>query len=207
MTKTIWTDEIIEFVKKNHYGLYRQELADLVNARFGTSYTANQVKILKAKFKLDSGVKRRNGLRLGETRRGVKLTEEQRVKMSQYWFKKGHKASHAYPIGAEVDLDGYLYVKIDDQPKNRKNWKLKHHIVYEENYGPIPEGKSVMFLDQNRRNFSPENLMLVNAEEVLYMAKTNLIFKDSELNKTAVMVARLETTAKKKMKERGNKNE
>lgn len=207
MTKTIWTDEIIEFVKKNHYGLYRQELADLVNAEFGTSYNDIQIKTLKARLKLDSNTRRRNGLRLGATRKGVKLTEEERARMSQYWFKKGHKGSNSHPIGAEVDLDGYLYVKIDDKPKSRKNWKLKHHIVYEEHYGPIPEGKLVMFLDQNKRNFSPENLLLVNAEEVLYMAKTNLIFKDSELNKTSVMVARLETTAKKIVKERGKKDE
>lgn len=194
-----FTDEQIEFIKKNHYKRGRQELTDMLNAEFGTSYTLNQIKGLKARLHLAN-------YEYGKGKKQVKLprkpmTKEHKEKISKYFFKKGHRTYHNMPIGSEsVTKDGYIIVKVDDKPKSKKNWKLKHRIVYESVYGPILEGKQVIFLDQNKRNFDPSNLALVEPEEMLYMTKNKLVFKDSDLNKSAVLVAKLETTAKRKVK-------
>lgn len=48
--------------------------------------------------------------------------------------------------------------------KNRKTLVLSR-IIYEDNFGKIPFGANVLFLDGNNKNVSPENLVLSNSKE------------------------------------------
>lgn len=206
MGKNIFTTEIKNFVKKECKGKFTDELTLLVNERFGTSYTVKQIETLKRTNGWKNGMQRAHAIKLGKANKGKKMSDETREKIKHTFFPKGGEGWHKYPIGAEIELDGYVYVKIDDKPKSqRTNWKLKHHIIYESINGPIPKGKCLIFLDQNKKNFDISNLALVEAEELLYMTRNKLVFKDSDLNKSAVLVARLETTAKRMVKKDGEK--
>ena len=40
--------------------------------------------------------------------------------------------------------------------------KLLHRLVYEEHFGPIPEGFHIHHLDNDKTNCSPENLLLLS---------------------------------------------
>ena len=40
--------------------------------------------------------------------------------------------------------------------------KLLHRLIYEEHYGPIPEGFHIHHLDNDKTNCSPENLLLLS---------------------------------------------
>lgn len=82
-------------------------------------------------------------------------------------FKKGIVPHNTVPIGFErISKDGYIEVKYKED-NCRTNFKLKHHLVYEENFGKIPEGCVVYFLDGNKRNFSPENLKIKSKKQNL----------------------------------------
>ena len=75
------------------------------------------------------------------------------------------------PIGTEVlSKDHYVKVKIADTYKGEsKNWKLKHYLIWEKHYGPIPKGTNVIFLDGNNRNFDINNLALCDTKTLLLL--------------------------------------
>jgi len=94
--------------------------------------------------------------------------------------------SFALPIGTERWKDGYLYVKVADNPipkkfttkQIRSNWVVKHRLVWEAAYGKIPEGKLIVFLDGNRSNFDLDNLYCIDRKLTTVMMRNNW-FTDS----------------------------
>ena len=129
--------------------------------------------------------------------KGKKVSPETYAKCAPTMFKKGHRPATTAPIGAETvtGKGGYVFVKIDDDPTvpSRKNWKQKHHLIYEEHYGPIPEGHIVIFLDGNNRNFDPENLRAISKATNARMNQNHLRFKERELTETGANVAEMLT--------------
>ena len=78
-------------------------------------------------------------------------------------FKKGHRPHTELPVGTErVRPDtGKMQVKVSDDGKTaRQRWKPKHHIVWKETKGKLPEGYDVVFADGDVTNFDPDNLEL-----------------------------------------------
>ena len=85
-------------------------------------------------------------------------------------FKKGGRPWNLLPVGSEfVDADGYVYVKVRDDPGGRRfapgrsgNWVPKQALVYEEAHGgPAPADCMLAFADGDRRNFAPDNIVAV----------------------------------------------
>lgn len=70
----------------------------------------------------------------------------------------------ARPIGYERRTKGGILVKVAEKataPLSKDNWRFKHHIAYEEAWGPIPEGHVVMAVDGDSCNCDPENLVAI----------------------------------------------
>ncbi len=68
------------------------------------------------------------------------------------------------PIGFERKTKGGILVKVAEEatvPMSKDNWRYKHHIAYEEAYGPIPEGHQVYAVDGDVTNCEPGNLVAV----------------------------------------------
>ena len=77
------------------------------------------------------------------------------------------------PIGRERAgaTGGYVWVKVMDSrtdgiqpqvPGNfNRNYRLKHHVVWEEHNGPVPPHTMIVFADHDKRNFDPDNLVAV----------------------------------------------
>lgn len=67
-------------------------------------------------------------------------------------------------IGAERMKGGYVYVKVSDELGDyRKNWRSKAVVEWEKANGrSLPDGCKVMFVDGDRMNFDPDNLMAVS---------------------------------------------
>jgi hypothetical protein len=83
----------------------------------------------------------------------------QRVKHT--FFKKGHLPYNTKEVGAEaIRSDGYIWVKVA-----HKKWVQKHRLIYEQNYGMIPDGMIVVFKDGNPMNFKIENLEPITKAE------------------------------------------
>ena len=105
-------------------------------------------------------------------------------------YKPGHKPANWMPIGSErINGDGYVDVKIQDGMK-QKNWKGKHVIIWEGHNGrPVPPGHAVIFGDGNRRNFNPDNLILVSRKQLVRLNQRGLIQNDVELTKAGIVIA------------------
>lgn len=158
----------------------------MFNAQLGLDLSVRQIKAFKKNHNLSSGLddqfkpghipfnKGKKGLSSG----GIETQ-----------FKKGNKPNNWVPIGTErVNGDGYVDIKITDG-KLQKNWKGKHILIWEATNGPVPNGHAVIFTDRNRRNFDPDNLLLVSRKQLVRMNQRNLIKNDSELTKVGVIIA------------------
>lgn len=67
-------------------------------------------------------------------------------------MSKGRKSK----VGDEnVSANGYTYVKTST------GWRLKHHLIAEERIGrPLTKEDRVSFADNDRTNFSPDNIIV-----------------------------------------------
>ena len=168
-------EEVLQFLTDNVEGRSCEELANLINVTFNTSYTASQIQSYKRYYKLPS-----------------KLDCK---------FKKNNTPHNKKEIGYEfVDKrSGYTYIKINEP----NEWVFKHRYIYEQYYGEIPKGYSVIFLDQNKNNFRKENLVLVKTPDKLVAKNLKLFSKDADVTRTGLMVARLiNKTHEKKVKKK-----
>ena len=111
------------------------------------------------------------------------------------------------PIGSErVNADGYVDIKIQDG-QQRKNWKGKHILVWEDHNGPVPQGHAVIFGDRNPRNFEMDNLLLVSRKQLVRMNQRGLIQDDAQLTKTGIIIADIHNKiGERKKKKSGRKN-
>ena len=107
-------------------------------------------------------------------------------------FKKGNLPHNNKPLGYErITVDGFVEVKTQEP----NVFELKSRLVYKQNFGAIPEGMIVKFVDGNTMNFDPSNLTLMSRSELLAL---NRFYKHKESDPTIKPV--LITAAKLKSK-------
>ena len=194
------TDDQEAYLKTIYKGVSNRECTRLLNEKYNLSLTCQQIKGLKARLKLDSGLTGRfekgNAPTGGRFKKGSTIGKETR-------FKKGHVPPNKRPIGTEVVKDEGVFVKVSDikcKYANKVNWKLKQHVVWEAHYGSVPKGKLVMFLDGNKNNFDINNLALVDRSELVTMQHNGLIYSDADLTKVGLTVAKIKVKSNKRKK-------
>lgn len=212
MQRTRWTKEMEQFLIDNYEGKDCIELAKLINDKFNTNFTNWKISNKKANLKRRKGIDLTTYINHGKYREGISpsnkgkkwdeyLTKEQQERAKITCFKKGNIPPNRREIGEErITKDGYIKVKVRDGSLN-KNWELKHRLMYEKYHGEIPEGHKIIFADGNRRNFDKDNLIAVSNSQELILNKRNLIFKEQELTKSGVLIAKVIDTANKRKKE------
>lgn len=182
----LYPARVMQYINDNHVGTGPKEMTDLLNSNFGTNYTHRQINAYYKNRKLNSGLDGRfkpghvpfNKGKKGITTGGVETQ-----------FKKGHLPHNYQPVGTvRVNTEGYIDIKIADPNK----WKGKHILVWEEHNGPVPKGHAVIFGDRNRRNFDPENLILVTRGQLLKLNQQSLIQEDAELTRMGVAIVTLQ---------------
>jgi hypothetical protein len=109
------------------------------------------------------------------------------------------------PVNTERLENDYTAVKI--LIGKQKNWKRKHNLIWEQANGQIPKGHIIIFADQNKSNFSLDNLVLISKGELVRLNKAGMIFNDPELTKTALAVVRHKAAITKLIKEMEGGNE
>lgn len=203
-----YTLEEIEWIDRTIKEKTHQETAELFEKEFGVPMTRTRLK----------GVCRIHGLRTGRNgrfekgnepankgKRGVVYTSDKKHKNhSDTQFKKGNKPSNTIPIGTELDIDGYIYVKINDIPLAPKtvNWIQKHRLIWEQTHErKVPENHAVVFVDGNRRNFDPNNLLLIHRSALVCFNKTGRQNDDPEIIKSRLLLHEVDQKAKRKGRE------
>lgn len=86
----------------------------------------------------------------------------------EHQFQPGHRPKNWLPIGSERMTKGYLERKVTDTGDTSHDFRLVHHLVWEEaGRGSVPVTHALVFRDGNRRNMDPENLELVSREDLM----------------------------------------
>ncbi|MBQ9002238.1 MAG: HNH endonuclease [Eggerthellaceae bacterium] len=123
------------------------------------------------------------------------------------------------PVGTEkVDDSGYVVVKVSagkagnpvnaNKGRNRRCWRLKHHLVWEKAHGkPVPEGHMVVFANHDNRDFTPENIVAVPRSAMGVIHRMRMEYYDAESLALCVAIAqvRMNLKAKKKQLREGAK--
>lgn len=182
----LYPEKVKAFISEHYVDVGYQAMADLLNQTFGTSYTNGQIRAYYKNNRLDSGLKgyfKKGHVPFNKGTKGLTQGGEQTQ------FKPGDMPHNWVPVGSErVTGDGYVAVKIQDG-KLQKNWKCKHHIIWEEVNGVVPEGHALIFADGDRLNVALDNLILVSKGKLAVLNQKKLISKTAELTKTGVIIA------------------
>lgn len=204
-----YTEEEHNFLRAFIPGHTYKEIVAEYNKTFSEPITEMRVKGYMANHKINNGLTGRFKKGHIPANKGTHPLSVGRMSETQY--KKGNLPHNTKPVGYErITKDGYIEVKVKMRPSNPKcndNFVLKHRLVWEEAYGPIPEGHNVIFLDGNKMNVELENLALVDKEEHLQMTRQNLRTENAELTKTGVLIAKASCAVQNKKKGIKNKNE
>ncbi|HEL2003128.1 TPA: HNH endonuclease [Streptococcus suis] len=184
MGKKIYTDEMKVFIFENYKGKTSQEVADLVNKHFGTSFTALQMKRFRGNHKLNSGLtghfeKGRIPHNKGKKYPGMRNSGQ---------FKKGDRPASYLPVGTvNYTTDGYPKIKVADPDK----WEYLHRQTWEKHHGLVPDGHSVVFLDGDKTNWDISNLACLSKNEVVRMNRDGLFASDADLTKVGIGYTKL----------------
>lgn len=195
----IYPPEVYNYIIQHYKGTPYAEMARQIKERFGLEYTPGQMKAFYCNRGLNSGLTGRFESGHVPFNKGKKGWSAPGAEKTQ--FKKGHLPHNTKPLGYErLGADGYVQVKIKMRPSSpmcNDNFVQKHRLIYEQHYGPVPDGYVVIFKDGNRFNFAPENLAAISMAERLDMAQHGLFNQNPDITEAGVAVARVRTTANK----------
>lgn len=191
----LMTDEMAEYLISIIPGRTSMDCVNMLNKKYGTHYTLAQIRTWKKNHKVQSGYDSR--WRPGQPSwiTGKKFPG----RTNSGCWTEGHISANAVPVGTERITDGYTYVKVKDGYRQR-NWRPKHHLVWEAHNGPLSEGYNVIFLDRNKQNFDINNLALVTDQELAYAARYYGMTDDPEINKSIVAASQLSAAIKNRQK-------
>lgn len=103
-------------------------------------------------------------------------------------FKKGDIPKNHRELGTLVmRSDGYVYEKVAEPNKCRP----KHHLVWEENKGPIKEDHVIIFLDGDHWNYDISNLEMIPRRVHATMCKMGFYSDDPELTELGIKTVEL----------------
>jgi len=191
VNRKTWTPKEVAFVGRvfRKHGL--RETAALFSERFGCEVTQSQIRGVTRRYKLHS-------LRDGRFAKGHKPHNAGQkgwcpAGSERGWFSRGSRPHNACPVGTERDFvytarRSYTKVKVAEPNK----WRFKHHLVWEQKYGPVPQGYAVIFGDGNVRNFKLNNLILVSRGQLATMSKKGYYFSDAKMTRVGAALALLD---------------
>lgn len=168
-------DEYVDYVKEICKGKTYIEITDLLNKKFNLNKTVKQIKSLMNNRKITTGTK-------GHFKKGVPNPYDTRRKTP-------YKPRNIFgkPLFTErINGDGVIIMKIAP-----KKWVMKHKYIYEQEYGPIPKGHTLIFLDNNKMNVTLDNIKLITQAEKIYMFVRGMVSEDREITLANLNITKL----------------
>lgn len=139
-------------------------VTDALNKHYKTSFTIDQINHYMRNHKIRSG-------RTGQFTKGAlpwNTGTKGVMKVNSGSFKKGSLPANTRELGAErvCSKDGYVLVKVAEKnpyTKAKTRFRHKHQVIWEKHHGKkLPKGQVITFLNGDKRNFDPKNLVAVN---------------------------------------------
>lgn len=198
-----YTEEQKKFLSNNRT-LPRTQLTKEFNEKYGTSLTKQAV----------SAYCKRNGWLTGRDGRLQKgslpwNTGTKGVcKPNSGSFQKGSKPNNQKPFGHQriCSKDGYALIKVDEVNPHtgyRGRYRPKQHLIWEAEYGPVPKGHVLRFIDGDKLNCDLDNLICVSQAVNNRLNQNKVNELPQELRGTAIALARLEVAIFQKSKQGG----
>ena len=178
--RRIWTDSEISILKKDYPIKAAQTIANLLNRPISSVYgKAHSLGLEKAESfwiseesgyakRLKDGKKSQFSKGRVSFNKGLKQEEYmsadaiERTKETR--FKKGDKPHNAVCVGTTViDTDGYHKEKIAEPDV----WRYSHHLLWEKQYGDIPKGSNICFIDGDKNHLELSNLTIKTDAELM----------------------------------------
>ena len=182
--------EMVDFMLEFIPGHEEYEIRSEFLSRFGIELSEGQIGNFKHRYHIKSGT---NGGRYkkGEIphNKGKKMNPEVYERCAPTMFKKGIIPKTYKPVGSvRITVDGYYEIKISDPNK----WQLMQRYIWEkENGRKLLKNECVIFLDGNKSNLEPDNLMAIKRSELARVNKNHRITDDPELTKSGIYVERV----------------
>ena len=207
----ITTPEMDAFIRENVEGTGHQAMANLVNERFGTSFTKEQMKAYYSRNKLNSGLTGRFVKGQKSWNKGIPQTEwmsQEKIENTKATrFKKGQTPPNGCaPIGEirirydHRDRNGAPYKWIKTEMPNK--WRMLHVVIWEEKNGKVPKGCIIRFADGDTMNCSLDNLILTTRAQHSVRNHLGIQSHDMESAKVANTLADLVSATSKARKKR-----
>ena len=166
-----FTPEQVEYLY-SICSLYDEEMAELFNKKFCANVTARSMKDWCYRNKVPKREART------KFKKGCKTWNHE----ISTWDKK--------PIGYErLTKDGYIKIKAHEL----EPMVLKHHHVWEQAHGKIPDGHLVLFKNMDKTDCRLENLILVSRSEQARLNQTYVKFANKDTNLSCILMAKIKT--------------
>lgn len=188
---SLFSAEELQYVREHAATMSDKQMIDEMKILFGCTRTPVQLHGMRQREKIFTG-------RTGQFVKGQKPvfvwpkgTCHPNSAATQ--FKKGHIPANAKETGYEMtDVNGYRWVK------TAEGFRQKSHVMYEQYHGvKLEKGTVILFLDQDKNNFSKDNLMKCSHGETATINRWKGLEKnDPELNRALVLTGRLEKLIK-----------
>lgn len=128
-------------------------------------------------------------------------------------FKKGNLPSNTKYLGHErISKDGYVEVSIAETNPHtgfERRYVLKHRLLWEKKFGPVPASMCLKAIDGNRKNTDPDNWKLIKRGLLPLMNGNhglNYQASSPELRPTIMALAQLRYELGAKKRRRGSKS-
>lgn len=201
-----------EFIRDNSWNVSSKEMAEMVNEKFGTTFTPSGMKQFRQRHGIKSGCTGWYQKGHAPGTKGKTLEEickndpEKLARVRATQFKKGQRPINELPVGSiVVNSDGYKLRKKQMEGTLWERWEFLHRAVWEENNGPIPKGMMVSFKDSNKLNCDISNLMLITKAENAMLTHSGLRSEDPDLTEAGLNVARVKLAMNNAKKRKGGK--
>ena len=179
--------EMVEFMMNFIPGHEESEIRSEFLEKFGIELSESQIGNFKHKYHVKSGT---HGGRFKKGQKahnkGKKVSAETYRKVKPTMFKKGNIPHNHREIGStRIDTDGYIMIKIAEPNK----WQLLQRYVWEkENGRKLLKNECVIFLDGNKENFNPDNLMAIKRSELVRINQNHRVTNNKDLTKAGVYI-------------------
>lgn len=204
--KHTYSKEEDKFLIDNVKGISLKELTNRFNEKFNLNLSESSIANRKNKLGLSSGITggqfKKGHKTHNKGKKQIEYMSKEAIEKSKLTrFKKGNIPSNHRELYEErITKDGYIKIKIKEPNK----WQLKHRYIYEKEYGKIPDGYNVIFLDGNKQNLDLSNLKLVSKAEDLIMNNNKLFTNDKDLTETGTLIAKVINKSSRLKKEKSN---
>ena len=186
-----YTEEHKSFLRDHYPNMTQLVLTEEFNKKFGINQAVKALSSAMKRFQIKSGRTgcfEKGNISWNTGTKGV-------MQPNSGNFKKGSIPPNIKPIGHErIDRKGFTLIKVKEHNSLTglpTRFKHKQVHVWEQIFGPVPEGGIVFFRDSDKKNCDPDNLILITRAELVRLNQMDYKNISAELKPSVLALVRM----------------